>query len=110
MPIDLSLAGEKPNEMVATASTAAADHQLVSPGDVITRDTGYMRGHGTYMKGPIDGGAGATSSSEAGVLYASVAGVVQRVNKLISVTPPRTKYQESVHSTTYTKSCVVISC
>jgi hypothetical protein len=38
-----------------------------------------MRGHGTYTKNDV--------------LYASVAGIVQRVNKLISVLPPKTKYQ-----------------
>ena len=38
-----------------------------------------MRGHGTYTKNDV--------------LHASVAGVVQRVNKLISVLPPKTKYQ-----------------
>merc|ERR1719433_1078809 len=37
-----------------------------------------MRGHGTYMKN--------------GALYASLAGSIQRVNKLISVTPLKTKY------------------
>ena len=37
-----------------------------------------MRGHGTYMTDDI--------------LYASVAGVVERVNKLISVTPLKTRY------------------
>ena len=42
-------------------------------------DVGFMRGHGTYMKGEA--------------LYASVAGVVQRVNRLISVMPLKTKYQ-----------------
>ena len=41
-----------------------------------------MRGHGTYMKN--------------GALYASVAGVIQRVNKLISVTPLKTKYQGEI--------------
>ena len=41
-----------------------------------------MRGHGTYMKN--------------GTLYASVAGVIQRVNKLISVTPLKTKYQGEI--------------
>jgi exosome complex component RRP4 len=40
---------------------------------------GFMRGHGTYMGG-----------DEA--LYASVAGVVDRVNKLISVLPLKTRY------------------
>lgn len=38
-----------------------------------------MRGHGTYTNNDV--------------LHASVAGVVQRVNKLISVLPPKTKYQ-----------------
>lgn len=55
---------------------------FVSPGDVITRDVGYMRGHGTYMKDEV--------------LYSSVAGLVERVNKLISVTPLKTKYQGEV--------------
>ena len=49
---------------------------LVSPGDVITRDQGYMRGHCTYL--------------DQDVLFASVAGVVERVNKLLSVTPIKT--------------------
>ena len=41
-----------------------------------------MRGHGTYMKN--------------GALYSSVAGVVQRVNKLITVIPLKTKYQGEI--------------
>ncbi|XP_004640506.1 exosome complex component RRP4 [Octodon degus] len=44
---------------------------LVVPGDTITTDTGFMRGHGTYM------------GEEK--LIASVAGSVERVNKLICV-------------------------
>jgi len=90
MPIDLSLACEAPKEEDEERSVVRPAHQLVSPGDVITRDVGYMRGHGTYMKG---GGAGSDSG---GVLYATVAGVVQRVNKLITVTPPKTKYQGEI--------------
>lgn len=50
----------------------------MTPGDVITTDTGFMRGHGTYM---------ADDS-----LHASVAGVVERVNKLICVKPLKTRY------------------
>ena len=41
-----------------------------------------MRGHGTYMKN--------------GSLHASVAGAVHRVNKLICVTPLKTKYQGEI--------------
>ena len=92
MPIDLSLACEAPNEddQVEASPTRPA-HQLVSPGDVITRDVGYMRGHGTYMKA-----GNASGSDSGGILYATVAGVVQRVNKLITVTPPKTKYQGEI--------------
>jgi exosome complex RNA-binding protein Csl4 len=43
-----------------------------------------MRGHGTYTKDDV--------------LHASVAGIVQRVNKLISVVPPKTKYQGKKYS------------
>jgi exosome complex component RRP4 len=50
---------------------------IISAGDVITRDSGFMRGHGTYMADDV--------------LYASVAGVVDRVNKLISVVPLKTR-------------------
>ena len=49
---------------------------------IFYRDVGFMRGHGTYTKNDV--------------LHASVAGIVQRVNKLISVLPPKTKYQGTV--------------
>ena len=81
MPIDLTLISEKvrPSEENVYQKEP---QQLVSPGDVITREVGYMRGHGTYTRDDV--------------LYASVAGAVQRVNKLISVTPPKTKYQGEI--------------
>ena len=46
------------------------------------RDSGFMRGHGTYMADDV--------------LFASVAGVVERVNKLISVTPLKTRYNGEI--------------
>jgi exosome complex component RRP4 len=55
---------------------------VIKLNNFLFRDAGFMRGHGTYMKNDM--------------LYASVAGVVQRVNKLISVTPLKTKYQGEV--------------
>ena len=81
MPIDLTLISEKFRSSEEPVPQNEPQ-QLVSPGDVITREGGYMRGHGTYTKDDI--------------LYASVAGAVQRVNKLISVTPPKTKYQGEI--------------
>ncbi|XP_045879565.1 exosome complex component RRP4 isoform X2 [Meles meles] len=55
---------------------------LVVPGDTITTDTGFMRGHGTYM------------GEEK--LIASVAGSVERVNKLICVRALKTRYSGEV--------------
>ncbi|XP_069870954.1 exosome complex component RRP4 isoform X2 [Dipodomys merriami] len=55
---------------------------LVVPGDTITTDTGFMRGHGTYM------------GEEK--LLASVAGSVERVNKLICVKALKTRYNGEV--------------
>ena len=81
MPIDLTLISEKFRSSEEPVPQNEPQ-QLVSPGDVITREGGYMRGHGTYTRDDI--------------LYASVAGAVQRVNKLISVTPPKTKYQGEI--------------
>ncbi|KAI8921903.1 hypothetical protein DFJ77DRAFT_425019 [Powellomyces hirtus] len=59
-----------------------SDIHVVTPGEVVTRDTAFMRGHGTY--------------TENDTLVASLAGVVDRVNKLISVRPLRTRYNGEI--------------
>lgn len=59
----------------------ADEHQIVvvTPGQVISTETGaFLRGHGTYM-----------SNNE---LIASVAGVVEKVNQLITVRPLVSRY------------------
>ncbi|KAG0301902.1 exosome non-catalytic core subunit rrp4 [Dissophora globulifera] len=62
------------------AESAMKDPTLhvVTPGELITSDTAFMRGHGTYI--------------EQEKVLSSVAGVVDRVNKLISVRPLHTRY------------------
>ncbi|CAG0892268.1 unnamed protein product [Darwinula stevensoni] len=57
-------------------------HNCITPGGLITSATGFMRGHGTYMEDEN--------------LYASVAGVIQKVNKLISVRGFQSRYQGEV--------------
>lgn len=57
---------------------------LVAPGDVITTDLSFMRGHGTYVD---------TSNEQ---LLSSVAGVIEKVNKLITVRPLKTRYNGEV--------------
>lgn len=56
--------------------------RLVIPGDIITSDSDYMRGHGTYL--------------DDNKLLATVAGVVETVNKLIHVNPMKTRYYGEV--------------
>lgn len=81
MPVDISLAIER---KVRRVEDSQEPSHLVAPGDVITRDSGFMRGHGTYMAAGEE------------VLCASLAGVVERVNKLISVTPVKTRYNGEI--------------
>ncbi|GBG33635.1 Exosome complex component RRP4 [Hondaea fermentalgiana] len=79
---------------------------VVVPGEEITRGSGFLRGHGTYLEaiGPDDDDddAGpAVEQDEDGSrprarLVASVAGVVLRVNRLVSVEAPRSRYSGDV--------------
>ncbi|OAD08860.1 hypothetical protein MUCCIDRAFT_176157 [Mucor lusitanicus CBS 277.49] len=56
---------------------------LVNPGEVVTTDQQFMRGHGTYTDGE-------------GTVFSSVAGAVERVNKLLSVRPLKTRYTAEI--------------
>ena len=75
------MAPEKAAAMSVLGGDAAigSSHAVVTPGEIITTDAGFLRGHGTYV-------------DERGRLAASVSGVVKRVNKLISVRPLKTRY------------------
>ncbi|KKY18759.1 putative exosome complex exonuclease rrp4 [Phaeomoniella chlamydospora] len=57
---------------------------LVTPGETITTEQTWMRGHGTYTL--------PTSSS----IHATLAGTLVRTNKLLSVTPLRARYIPSI--------------
>uniref|UniRef100_A0A8D0H7E6 Exosome complex component RRP4 n=1 Tax=Sphenodon punctatus TaxID=8508 RepID=A0A8D0H7E6_SPHPU len=81
MEVRLPVARKRVAQSLALAAGESNKH-LVAPGDIITTDTGYMRGHGTYM------------GEEK--LIASVAGVVERVNKLICVKALKTRYNGEV--------------
>ncbi|XP_068104945.1 exosome complex component RRP4 [Hyperolius riggenbachi] len=78
MDIRLPVLRKRGNDVVPGDSS----WHLVTPGDTITTDTGFMRGHGTYM--------------DDDKLVASVAGVVERVNKLICVRALKTRYNGEV--------------
>lgn len=60
--------------------------KLVTPGDVCTERSNYMRGHGTY----------GTKDEEDKRIIASVAGLVEPINKLICVKPFKCRYNGEV--------------
>lgn len=61
------------------------EDDIVTPGEVITDNPQWMRGHGTYTAGRDDK-----------TIVSSLAGVVARTNKLLSVRPLRARYQPEV--------------
>ena len=78
--------------------------RIVTPGEVITSEAGFLRGHGTYFDAAV-GEADETrleddrDDDEAGGserkrprLVACTAGVVERVNKLVSARAPKGRY------------------
>lgn len=52
--------------------------RLYTPGEVVTAQQGFMKGHGTYVEGED--------------IKASVAGVIEQVNKLVSIKPLKSRY------------------
>ncbi|KAI2664170.1 Exosome complex component RRP4 [Labeo rohita] len=82
MAVEMRLPAVHKHISLAASQSNREDKHLVVPGDVITSDTGFMRGHGTYM--------------DEDRLTASVAGEVERVNKLICVRPLKTRYNGEV--------------
>lgn len=66
---------------------------LKTPGDVISSDPAFMRGHGTYVSG--------------GKIIASVAGVVERVNRLYSVKSRRTRFIGEIGDVVVGRICEV---
>lgn len=58
--------------------SSSSERHIVTPGELVTDDPVWMRGHGTYF---LDN-----------MTYSSVAGTVSRVNRLLSVIPLRSRY------------------
>ncbi|EIW78983.1 hypothetical protein CONPUDRAFT_59195 [Coniophora puteana RWD-64-598 SS2] len=56
--------------------------RITSPGETITSSQDFMRGHGTYVENEE--------------VIASVAGTIERVNKLVTVRPISTRYNPEV--------------
>lgn len=62
---------------------------IVTPGEVVTSDPQWMRGHGTYLAETDEGETGTS-------IVATVAGSVTKTNKLLSVKPLRARYTPDI--------------
>ncbi|MCJ1282693.1 exosome non-catalytic core subunit rrp4 [Xylographa opegraphella] len=67
-----------------TSRVLFAGKGIVTPGESVTDDPQWMRGHGTF------------TSPENHSIIATVAGTVQRTNKLLSVRPLRARYTPEI--------------
>ncbi|KAK9480696.1 hypothetical protein V1514DRAFT_325153 [Lipomyces japonicus] len=74
----------------SSAGGVVKGRHIVTPGELVTADPVWMRGHGTYA---VTSTSGSGSSSRT---YSSVAGTITRVNKLLSVAPLRGRYVPEV--------------
>ena len=77
-------AGGRPRKRARLAGGGSHRGDIVTPGELITDDPQWMRGHGTYV---------AAGTAE---IVSSVAGTVTRTNKLLSVRPLRARYTPEV--------------
>jgi exosome complex RNA-binding protein Csl4 len=87
----------------SAAHSATHSQSLVVPGQTITTEQGFLRGHGTYFELQEEQqgqGQGAGQGQGEEHLVASLAGSLQRVNKLVSVLPPSSRYHPT-HSLTH---------
>lgn len=66
---------------------------IVCPGEVVTGEAGYLRGHGTHL---VHQSSLEADDSNEPKLVASLSGCVERVNRLISVRPPNSRYTGEV--------------
>lgn len=68
---------------------------IVTPGEVVTSDPQWMRGHGTYLAEKPSPSVDQAQDSDTSIV-ATVAGTVQKVNKLLSVRPLRARYTPEI--------------
>ena len=84
-------------------STFAAGSSIVTPGEIVTDDPQWMRGHGTYLiTNPDEDDYAAADENETSTnntntaIASSLAGTIVKTNKLLSVHPLRARYHPEI--------------
>lgn len=70
-------------------SASSRPLQLITPGMIITSDPQWMRGHGTFTSSSDD-------DTSASAIRSTLAGTLQKTNKLLSVVPLRARYTPEI--------------
>ncbi|KZZ88908.1 hypothetical protein AAP_04700 [Ascosphaera apis ARSEF 7405] len=83
--VDMDLDANKPRP---SKKLRLSKGGVVTPGEIITDDPQWMRGHGTFTPSTTS----ALSQPTSNTIIATVAGTVLRTNKLLSVQPLRARY------------------
>lgn len=96
-----SLDSEGDTSMLETARPAKrvkiSSTHVITPGEIVTEDPQWMRGHGTYI-------APATTQP---TIHSSLAGTLQRTNKLLSIHPLRSRYAPEIGDLVVGRICEV---
>ncbi|GAB1316264.1 Exosome complex component rrp4 [Madurella fahalii] len=87
---DIPMTG-RPSKRARLTTSHGNGSEIVTPGELITSDPQWMRGHGTY----VSHGHPAADPDTAAIV-SSVAGTITRTNKLLSVRPLRARYTPEV--------------
>ncbi|KAF2163690.1 hypothetical protein M409DRAFT_68290 [Zasmidium cellare ATCC 36951] len=85
---DLDTYGEDEDEMEIDdlPSGHRRTTQVITPGQIVTDDPQWMRGHGTF----------AASDDASSAIRSTLAGTLQKTNKLLSVVPLRARYTPEI--------------
>ncbi|KAF2729844.1 hypothetical protein EJ04DRAFT_474858 [Polyplosphaeria fusca] len=79
---DIPMADDDDSAFLSTAQPSSKN--IVTPGETITSDPQWMRGHGTYIP------------PNTSTIISTVAGTLHKTNKLLSVQPLRARYQPEI--------------
>lgn len=82
--VDMDSSSPRPTKRARLSSK-----HIVTPGELVTSDPQWMRGHGTF----IPSSAAAVGTTE---ITSTVAGTVTKTNKLLSVRPLRARYTPEI--------------
>ena len=68
---------------------------IITPGELITSDPQWMRGHGTFTTNSTSTTTSSTDPSTQ-TIRSTLAGTLQKTNKLLSITPLRARYTPEI--------------